>query len=269
MQAENRFGIWNDTKFGAVTRMEKTVVKAINVLEMLARDSRPRALGEIASSCDITKSNAHRLLATLTELDFVRQVPDDRTYEVTLKLWELGMRVFERFDIRPIAAPHLRALQDKTDESVHLSIFDDGHAVYVDKLDSSHALRAYIRIGERAPAAHTATGRAMLAFLDEAAFLSASHDLKRHTLLTMMTPEALRAAIGDVRSQGYALTRGEWREGVVGVAAPIRTRSGAVMAGIGVAGPTERMTDEALTHAIDTVLATARAIAADLERSMS
>ena len=65
------------------------------------------------------------------------------------------------------------------------------------------------------------------------------------------------------------MTRGEWREGVVGVAAPIRTRSGAVMAGIGVAGPTERMTDEALTHAIDTVLATARAIAADLERSMS
>ena len=249
--------------------MEKTVVKALNVVETLARDARPRALGEIAASCDLTKSNAHRLLATLTELGFVRQVPNDRTYEITLKLWELGMRVFERFDIRPFAAPHLRALQDKTGESVHLSIFDIGHAVYVDKLDSSHALRAYIRIGERAPAAQTATGRAMLAFLDEAAFLSASHDLKRHTPLTTTTPEALRVALDEVRTQGYALTRGEWREGVVGVAAPIRTRSGAVMAGIGVAGPSERMTEEVLTHATDTVLATAQAITVDLEHPMS
>ena len=244
--------------------MEKTAAKAFRVLETLAQSPQPRALGDIAAACELTKSNAHRLLQTLSELDYVRQVPEARTYEATLRLWEMGMRVFDRFDIRGVASPCLRTLQQTTDESVHLSIFDDGDAVYIDKLDSRQAVRAYIRVGDRVPAHCTATGRAMLAFLGPDAIAAASRDMRQHTSLTVTAPEALRALLEEVRERGYALTRGEWREGVVGVAAPIRSQSGTVVAGVGVAGPADRMTDKAVTRATDAVLETAAAISHNL-----
>ena len=234
--------------------MEKTVVKAIRVLEALALSPRPRALGEIAAACDMTKSNAHRLLQTLGEMHYVRQVPGSRSYEATLRLWEMGMRVFDRFDIRGVASPILQGLQDRTGESVHLSIFDDGDAVYIDRIDSRQAVRAYIRIGDRVPAYCTATGRAMLACLGEAEVAAASRDMRAHTELTVATPEALAAALTEVRRKGYALTRGEWRQGVVGVAAPIRSQTGMVVAGVGVAGPAERMGEDNIAVGIDAVL---------------
>jgi IclR family KDG regulon transcriptional repressor len=245
-------------------RMEKTVAKAFRVLESLARSDGPRALGDVASDCELTKSNAHRLLQTLTELQYVHQAPESRNYEATLRVWELGTSVFGRFDIRTAAAPYLRALQEESGESVHLSIFDNGDAVYIDKLDSQEAVGAYIRVGERVPAYCTATGRAMLAYLDERTITEAGRELQRHTDLTISKPEELTAALDDVRRLGYALTRGEWRRGVVGVAAPIRSQSGTVIAGIGAAGPEERMTDDQVDRATRATLKTAEDISREL-----
>tara|TARA_Y100001960_G_scaffold207327_1_gene216465 strand:- start:46 stop:807 length:762 start_codon:yes stop_codon:yes gene_type:complete len=249
--------------------MEKTVAKAVRVLEALARSPSPRALGELAADCDMTKSNAHRLLHTLTELDYVRQVPDARTYEATLRLWEMGMRVFDRVDIRAVASPLLDTLQEETSESVHLSVFDDGDAVYIDKRDSRQAVRAYIRVGDRVPAYCTATGRAMLAFLDATAVDRACRDLQTHTPLTITTRSDLADTLNETRDRGYALTRGEWREGVVGVAAPIRSQSGAVIAGVGVAGPADRMHEAAVKTATSAVLSTATDISRALGFSMA
>ena len=249
--------------------MEKTVVKAIRVLETLALSPRPQALSEIAAACEITKSNAHRLLGTLAEMHYVRQVPESRSYEATLRLWEMGMRVFDRFDIRSIASPILRRLQERTGESVHLSIFDNGDAVYIDRIESQQAVRAYIRIGDRVPAYCTATGRAMLACLGPAEVAAATRDMRRHTEITVATPEALDAALREVREKGYALTRGEWRPGVVGVAAPIRSQSGIVIAGVGVAGPAERMTPDSVAVATTAVLDAASGISRALGFSSS
>ena len=44
-----------------------------------------------------------------------------------------------------------------------------------------------------------------------------------------------------IREQGYAVNRGEWRESVGGVAAPVRDPGGMVIAAIGVSGPIERL----------------------------
>lgn len=240
--------------------MEKTVVKAFKVLELLARSPSPCALGEIAEQCDMTKSNVHRLLKTLSACNYVRQVPEARTYEATLRLWEFGIQVFDRFDLRGVAEPFLRKLSEETQESVHLSILDGTEVLYIDKIDGSHAVRAYIRVGDRAPAYCTSTGRAMLAYEHPSVVAAAAEDMERHTEKTVDTPAKLMVALEAVRKTGYAVTLGEWRPGVVGVAAPVRTEFGAVVAGVGVAGPPDRMPPDALEPFIGSVAATAAAL---------
>jgi DNA-binding IclR family transcriptional regulator len=44
-----------------------------------------------------------------------------------------------------------------------------------------------------------------------------------------------------IRQQGYAINRGEWRESVGGLAAPIRDPGGRVIAAVGISGPIERL----------------------------
>jgi IclR family KDG regulon transcriptional repressor len=221
--------------------METTVVKALRLLEILALEEDATTLTVIADRCGITKSNAHRLLRTLERSSYVRQDPDRRTYSPTLKLWELGVRVFERVDIKAAAARHLITLARATNESVHLSVLDGREVIYIDKVDCTHAVRAYISIGERAPAFCTATGRAILSFLPPQIAIAACTGLKKFTARTIADQRSLRAEFDAVRKRGYSITRGEWREGVTGLGAPIRSSSGGVVAGIGIAGPTERL----------------------------
>jgi IclR family transcriptional regulator, KDG regulon repressor len=244
--------------------METTVVKGLKMLEALALSDGPCALTDMAKYCGVTKSNAHRLLKTLEECRYVRQDPKTRAYEPTLRLWELGTRVFNRIDLRAVAAPHLRALARTTKESVHLSMFDDGEVIYLDKVDSVHAVRAYIGIGDRAPAYCTATGKAVLAFMPQEVIDRTCRHLKRFTAKTTIDPRKLKAELARIRERGYAVTLGEWRAGVLGIAAPVRSPSGVVVAGIGIAGPEERMRDTDSAEQAAAVLKAAEGISQDL-----
>lgn len=52
--------------------MEKTVVKALRLLEALSRSAEPRGVTDIAAELGLTKANAHRLLRTLLAEGHVR-----------------------------------------------------------------------------------------------------------------------------------------------------------------------------------------------------
>jgi DNA-binding IclR family transcriptional regulator len=249
--------------------MDTTVVKGLKVLEALAFSDSACALTDMAKTCGLSKSNAHRLLRTLEECGYVRRDPRTRTYESTLRLWELGTRVFNRLDLRAIAVPHLRELSRSTKESVHLSVYDNDEVLYVDKVDSIHAVRAYVGVGDRGPLHCTATGKAMLASMPEDVIERVCSQLKRYTSNTVPTPRKLKADLELIREQGYAITSGEWRAGVLGIAAPVKSPSGVVVGGIGIAGPEERMRRANTERQIAAVTQAAERISKDLGFSRS
>lgn len=244
--------------------METTVVKGLHMLEALVWAEKPSSLTELAGICGLSKSNAHRLLRTLEDCHYVRQDPVSKAYEPTLRVWELGVRALRRVDLRTIAADHLRRLAEVTGESVHLSILDDHEVLYIDKVESTHAVRAYIGIGDRAPAYCTATGKAMLAFTPSHTVEEATRTMKRFTPLTPVDHVKLDADLEHIRAQGYSVTGGEWQAGVLGIAAPIRSADGATVGGVGIAGPEPRMRHADFDKQVAAVLATAAAISKSL-----
>jgi IclR family KDG regulon transcriptional repressor len=240
--------------------METTLVKGLHLLEAVVRAEKPCSLTELATACDLSKSNAHRLLRTLEECHYLRQDPASKAYEPTLRIWELGIRAFRRVDLRAVAAEHLRQLAGLTGESVHLSVLDDSEVLYIDKVESQHAVRAFIGIGDRAPAYCTATGKAMLAFMPPSVVEAAARTMQRFTPLTPIDHPKLHADLQRIRIQGYAVTAGEWRAGVLGIAAPIRSADEVVVGGVGIAGPEARMAQADFGTQLAAVLATAEAI---------
>lgn len=244
--------------------METTVVKGLKVIEALAAAGGPANLSDIARTTAMTKSNAHRLLKTLEDCGWVRRDPATRSYALTLRLWSLGSRVLDGMDLRAVAAPHLRALAEATGESVHLSVLENGEAVYIDRAESAEIVRAYIRVGDRAPAWAVATGRAMLAFEPEPVIAAALSRLEAFTPNTPADPAGLRRKLAEAAETGVALTFGEWKAGVIGIAAPVMGADRRPLAGVGIAGPEARMQAADRAAQIAAVRACAAAIARDL-----
>lgn len=241
-----------------------TLSKGIHVLEALALSERPRGVTELAAELGLVKSNVHRIFKILEQHRLVRQDEATGRYECTLKLWELGSLVAARIDVKRLAAPHLKTLAARTSETVHLSVLDGNEVLYIDKIDSPQPVRAYSEVGGRAPANCVATGKALLAFEAESRLAQVIESAVKYTPRTLTTLDALVRDLARVRDVGYAVNRGEWRDSVCGLAAPIFDASERPIAAIGISGPIQRLTPGSMRESAPLVIDAARAISREL-----
>lgn len=217
------------------------VHRTLDILEYLARSGSPRGLSEVAESVGAPKSTAHRLLTTLTSRGYVAQDQRSMAYSVGVRCFELGSVWAQSVDLRDVAAPHLRRLSEVTGETAHLAVYDNGAVVYVDKVESSHPVVAKSHVGRRCPAVYVATGRALLAYQPLAEIRAQlALPLPRYTEQSVTEPAEVEAMLADARRDGYAVNHGSFREGVGGVAAPVRDHTGGVVASVGVCLPEQR-----------------------------
>jgi IclR family transcriptional regulator, KDG regulon repressor len=244
--------------------MEQTVQKALNLLEALVRSGQPRRLTELSRELGLTKPNVYRLLSTLSVLGYVKKDTATSLYSPTLKLWEMGSMLVRDVDLQTVAGPRLRRLCDDTHESVQLAVFDSGYVVYVDKVDSAQPLKAITSIGSRVPATVVSTGKAILAWMGPEALDRAMEHVKRYTPITMTKRKDIEHDLEESRERGYAVNRGEFRVGVCGVGAPIRDRSGAVVAAIGVWGAEKNILGTRREEIAHMAVAAARDISREL-----
>ena len=240
--------------------MDKTVVKAFGVLELLARAEAPVSLTWLAEQTGLQKSNVHRLLATLCALGYARQ-GEASLYEPSLRIWELGQGVYARFSMAGAARPVLRRLMEQTGESAHLAIFDRTDIVYIDKVETANPVRAYTAVGGRAPAFCTASGKALLAFQPDETVSAVGALMQPQTTETLPNLAELVKELNTVRSQGYAINLGEFRENVAGLAAPVRLGRGEVIAAVGISGPLDRLRPRKLRSLAPIAMAAAGDIA--------
>ena len=240
--------------------MNNTLIKGLGLLEALARSERPRGVTELSLALGIGKSNVHRLLQALVELGYVNRDEAGGTYSASIRLWELGSSVLANLDLRRVAQVWMQWLLERSRETVHLSVLDGNEVVYVHKLDSREPVIVSTQIGGRAPAHCVATGKAQLAWLPEAQLAPVIHRLKAWSPRTITSRTEFVRELERIRQQGFAVNRGEWREAVGGLAAPVRDASGTVIAAIGLSGPIERLRPSTIRAMASDVIEAAAAI---------
>lgn len=220
--------------------MDKTLLKGLSMLEMLVESSgEVRSVEDVAVLTGLTRSNAHRTLQTLISAGYVEK--SSGGYRSTLKMFELGVRQMQSLDVRKLAHPYISQLSKDSGETAHLSVLDGLDVIYIDKVDSLQPIRAYSRIGGRGPAYAVATGKALLAAQGESYLMAYVDQLERFTPETIHEFEALKLELAKIRRIGYAVNRGEWREGVGGVAAVVYDGFDVPVAAIGISGPLDRL----------------------------
>lgn len=225
----------------------QSLEKAIDVLEYIAAAPSPGAtLAECANVLGFSKATAQRMLLTLARRDLLHFDEELRVYGLGVQTARLGAEYLSRIDYRRVALPALRALVRESGETAHLGILSGADVVYIELVDSPQPVRVFSKVGELAPAHATAIGKAIISHLpmDALRKLLPEYFVGR-TPRTITSRDVLEADLELSRIRGYAIDDGENREGIRGFAAPIFDHTGAVCAGISIAGPVSRVPLEA------------------------
>lgn len=221
--------------------MESSVLKALNLLQVMIHANEPLGVTALARMTDQHKSNVHRMLQILCAAGLAFRVGDSGTYRPSLKLWELGSKLIRNFDIIEVSHPILEELSKVVKETVHLSVMEGMDVVYIDRIESSYPIMVRTDIGSRAPAQCVATGKVLLSGLPVLPEEAIINQLEKHADFSVLDIDTLKNQLETVARQGWARTHSEWRQGVIGYAAPIYQSNAQFIAAIGVSGPEERM----------------------------
>ena len=224
----------------------QSLERGLEILSVVSTADRPVGITDLSRSLGLAKGSIARLVATLVEKNCLVRHPDTAKYRLGMKIWELGHRALAGLDLHAIARPAMAELHAATHDTVHLSILSDaGEMVFLDKLDSTKGIRPDVQLGAHLPPHCVANGKAMLAFRPQAEVDKIlSGKLHRYTHNTIVRKPELRAALDEIRRNGYAVNYGEFRDDVAGVAAPILNHTAMAVAALGLSLPTPRTMGE-------------------------
>jgi IclR family transcriptional regulator, KDG regulon repressor len=235
-----------------------SVANAMRLLKVFSDDDFEIGVSELAKRLGLAKSTVHRLASTLVRERILERGPRDGKYRLGLVLFELGSLVRRKMDVSAEARPQLKALMERTGETVHLGVLDEHSVLYVNRIESRRAIRMGFGLGIRAPLHCTALGKALLAFQPEE-FIeeTITNGLPRRTAGTITGPQAFRQELAAIRARGYAIEDQEIEIGLRSIATVVRNDAGNVIAAIGIAGPAHRLTKKVLlSYARDLMAAT-------------
>jgi IclR family transcriptional regulator, pca regulon regulatory protein len=245
----------------------QSLERGLAVIRAFDADHPKLSLSEVAASTGLSRAAARRFLHTLVRLGYMRM--EGSQFSLRPKILELGYAYLSSLSLPEVAMPHLEQLVEQVRESSSVSQLDGDDVVYIARVPTRRIMTVAISVGTRFPAYATSMGRVLLAdrpddWLD--GYLD-SVPLVPLTSHTVSDPAVLRAELGTIREQGWALVDQELEEGLRSVAAPIRDADGRAIAAVNVSTHAgRRPVGEVIDDLLAPLLHTAQAIETDLHR---
>lgn len=244
----------------------RTVGRVLRALELLASQSEPLRLMEVARGLDMPTSSAHALLQQLIKYDYVTATGQERRYLAGPGLALLGSRVRAGLQIVRAARPVIEELAASTGENVYVGICSARGIAYADSVEAESGVMARFPLGSIRPPHATSPGKLFLAFRVPAGRLDSvigALPLPALTRYSTTDRVKLRQQVEQIRSRGYALNEQEAVEGAFGVSTPIFDADGVLAGCITVGIPGVRFRSSR-----DTVIKKAIAAAAEVSRKL-
>jgi DNA-binding IclR family transcriptional regulator len=242
------------------TAGSQTLLRGLDVIDAVMDG--PITLADLAEKLGLNRSTTHRLAAALIDRGYVTFVPR-LGYRFGPKLLALGFLAQQRTDVVQVARPHLEALAATTEDTVHLGVLDNDHALYLDKIPGRRRVEISSRVGERQPLTSTGLGKALL--LDDSAE-------RWRKLFVEDQAAGSPPAEYDLwleRMEGYvvagrAFDLEENEDLIRCVAAPVRDASGNIVAAISISSAAQYMADDRMQALSGDIRGAAEAISIDI-----
>jgi IclR family transcriptional regulator, pca regulon regulatory protein len=219
-----------------------TLAKGLSVLGAFGRERPTMTLSQAAEVADLSRATARRVLRTLSALGFVEQ--DGRVFSLSPRILDFGFAYLATQSWIDRAVPMMRELSERLGESCSAAILQGNDIVYVGRVPARRIMSAALSVGSRLPAFHTALGRAMLGFIDEAEIWRRlkSQRIEGYTPNTITDLQALFDRIRADHDQGFSIVDEELERGLRALAVPVLDRAGQAVGAINLSTHSTRTT---------------------------
>ncbi|CNE54206.1 glyoxylate bypass operon transcriptional repressor IclR [Yersinia nurmii] len=236
----------------AATGQVQSLTRGLKLLEYISESQGQVALTDLAQQAGLPNSTTHRLLTTMQQQGFVRQVGD-------LGLWTMGAHAFivgssflQSRNLLAMVHPILRRLMDESGETVNLAVLDhsDYQAIIIDQVQCTALMRMSAPIGGKLPMHASGAGKAFLSTLPDEKLVQLLHKkgLHAYTQHTRTNPVSLKENLAQIRKQGYSFDDEEHALGLRCIAACLYDEHHEAFAAISISGPVSRITDDRVTE---------------------
>ncbi|TWB22210.1 IclR family transcriptional regulator [Nitrospirillum bahiense] len=251
---------------GAVEAVRKyrapALEKGLDILELMASHGAPMTPSQISARLGRSVSELFRMIQVLEFRGYIAPAAAADGYELTNKLFTLGMARASVRTLLEAALPLMRELALAIGQSCHLAVASDDQMVVVARIENPGHLGFSVRPGYHRSLVEATSGMVLYAFQPPLTQALWRAMLERAVGPERVAPFAARA--DAVRAQGYAQAASDYALGVMDLSAPVIGGTGAAVAALTVPFMQHTPLVRSLAETIGMVQATARQIAQDL-----
>lgn len=252
-----------------VEKRVSLVDRAARIMECFARSDAELSLPQISKRLGLPKPTVFRILGELARHGLIEHNRPANLYTLGFATLRLADCLLASHEVRAKARPVMAVIRDAVNETVVLSLRDGDHRINLDSVDSQQAIAQVLQIGVRIPLYAGAASQILLAGLSDgeiADYLSRT-PLTAFSRSTLISPDAVRQRVAEIRAQGHAISFGEFTQGsgAWAIAVPLRGRAGSIVAALHVSVPKARLTPELRAACLAALLTGANSLAGTLD----
>lgn len=249
---------------------EKSRVPALNrclkLIELISGADN-LTVNELSALSKIPKSSVYVLLDEMEKQRLVRH-KSDGTYQLWVRIIELGQLASAKLDLREIVTEALRPLMDEIDcLALNFGIMDGDEGYYLIKMSNPRcSVSVRSKAGGKLSLVRDGLGKCLLAFqpMHVRMRLLPLLDYVRVTQTSITTPTALRQELSKIRKQGWSLGNGENEFGGRSVSAPVFGTGKILIGAVSVQGLANQLSDEVIPKYVETITRCAHSLSTKL-----
>ena len=222
----------------------KSLGRAVDLLRAVASRPAGSSASELARVSGLPRSTVARTLRTLADSGLVEISFDRAGWVLGHELLRLARTGDPHRHLVETAGPVLERLRDLAAESALLAVPRGGLGMDILlQLDADRHVGVASWVGVEVPLHASSAGKLVLAELrkDELEAWLSSAPREAFTDRTVVDAQALSAELARARRRGWAEIVDELESGLASISVPLRSAGGALIAIIGLSGPTFRL----------------------------
>ncbi len=249
---------------GNPNKIIQSIQRALDIVECFTNKEQELSLNEISGKVKLNKSTIHGILNTLLLNGYIDQNHDNSKYMLGKKFISKSGIVPSNLLFKNFSEKYVQPLSEKYNVTSHLLIYEQKELYTLKLYIPSSAYYAISSIiGKRIPFHATASGKIILAYMDQEEFnrYLTINPLKPFTPKTITDISLLETNLATIRKQGYSLEDEEVELGVFSIACPIFNQFNKIFATVSISASVSQ--DNNLDEIIADLKAAARKISAE------
>ncbi len=234
------------------------VLKAFELLKVVAEAPGELRLSELARTLGFSKSTTHGLIQALLQAEALDYNSKSKKFFIGHTIVDLAINNWNYFRINEQAQPELNGLRDRIDETIFLGALSGSKAIILTSAEAGKPLMISSPPGTAIPGLAGAVGKIFMANSDNdrAMKILNKYGLKHFTPKSITDKDEYLKELERVRKQGYAIDNEEYLPGVNAVAVSLGNHFGLPLA-IWVVGFSGSMDHDSMPSIISATIDTA------------